>query len=309
MRYLVTGGAGFIGSHLVEALVARGDDVRVLDDLSTGHVDNLAGVRGRVDLRTGDITDMDAVRAAMEGVELVVHLAARLSVPESVEQPDRYHQTNITGTFNVLLSARDAGVRRVVCASSAAVYGVDPPVPSGEDDPTAPASPYGFTKLVDEQYCRLFTQVYDLPTVSLRYFNVYGPRQRPDSGYAGVITRFCARLSNGEPPVIYGDGLQSRDFVYVSDVVRATIAASEHPGAAGQVINVGTGQSVTIRELAATLSELYGVQREPTFAPGLPGDVRHSRANVERARSLLGFEAATPLAEGLAATVAWHGSR
>jgi len=309
VRKLVTGGAGFIGSHLVEALAARGERVRVLDNFSTGRAENLERAREQVDVLEGDVRDVAALEAAMRGVEYVWHLAALVSVPDSIRDPRRYHEVNVDGTLSILVAARKAGVRRVVFASSTAVYGLPTRLPTAEDHVTAPSSPYGLSKLVGEGYCQLFTRVYGLPTISLRYFNVFGPRQRANSDYAGVIAKFVSRLVAGEPVVIYGDGHQSRDFIYVADIVRANLAACEAKDACGQVVNVGTGQGCKIRDLAATLGELIGVRSQPTFAPERPGDVAHSLAATARAEEVLGFRARTSLADGLAATVAWYRER
>jgi len=304
---LVTGGAGFIGSHLVEALVARGDAVRVLDNFSTGKEANLSAVADRIELIRGDICDLDAVRKAVAGVQLVFHQAALVSVPRSMHEPATNHAINIDGTFNVLEAAREVAVDGVVLASSAAVYGDLPGLPKSEDMPTGPTSPYGLAKLVGEQYARLYRQCYGLPTVALRYFNVYGPRQDPSSPYSGVISIFMDRLLAGDGVTIYGDGEQTRDFVYVADIVRANLlAASSPPEAAGQVFNVSTGQATTINALWDTLQAIAGGSQPARHADARSGDIRHSVASPERARRVLGYEPSTPLTEGLRRTLEWY---
>lgn len=303
--FLVTGGAGFIGSHLVEALVRQGRRVRVLDNFSTGKRANLAPFRHAVEVVEGDLADLDVVRRAMEGVTWVLHQGALPSVPRSIEDPLSAHQSNATGTLNVLLAARDAGVRKVVYASSSAVYGDSAELPKREDMLPHPVSPYGVTKLLGEHYCQVFSQAYGLPTVSLRYFNVFGPRQDPASQYAAVIPRFITALLQGEPPVVYGDGLQSRDFTYVGDVVAANLAALERETPGGVVLNVACGRRHTLLELLAHLQDILGVDVAPIFAEPRPGDIRHSQAAVERLEEVLGFRPQTSLEEGLRQTVAW----
>ncbi|MGQ9456718.1 MAG: SDR family oxidoreductase [Anaerolineae bacterium] len=303
--YLVTGGAGFIGSHLVETLVRQGRRVRVLDNFSTGKRSNLAPFLQAIEVMEGDLADLDTVRRAMEGVTWVLHQGALPSVPRSVEDPVAAHQSNATGTLHVLLAARDAGVRKVVYASSSAVYGDSEELPKREEMPPRPVSPYGVTKLLGEHYCQVFSQVYGLPTVSLRYFNVFGPRQDPTSQYAAVIPRFITALLRGEPPVVYGDGLQSRDFTYVGDVVAANLAALERETASGVVLNVACGRRHTLLELLAHLQRILDVDVAPVFEPPRPGDIRHSQASVERLEEVLGFRPQTPLEEGLRQTAAW----
>ncbi len=303
MKALVTGGAGFIGSHLAEGLVRRGHAVRVFDNLSTGSLDNLAPVRDAVEVVTGDLRDGEAVYRAVAGVEVVFHQAADPSVPRSISHPRDCYEINVLGTLNLLAAARDAGCRRVVFASSCAVYGNDPRQPKREELPPAPESPYAASKLAGEELCQVFTRVYGLETVALRYFNVYGPRQSPDGPYASVIPRFIADLRDGARPCVFGDGEQTRDFIFVGDVVEANLRAATASEAVGEVINIGSGHSTSINALLTVLAPLIGSAADPVYAPQRPGDVRHSLAETSKARRLLGFEARTPLAEGLAQTV------
>jgi UDP-glucose 4-epimerase len=300
---LVTGGAGFIGSHLVEALVARGDAVRVLDDLSTGNAENLAGVRQRVQLIQGSVTAADVVERAVAGCDAVFHLAALPSVTKSVEAPLASHEIGATGTLLVLDAARRAGVRRVVYAASSSAYGDQPGDVRRETDPLLPLSPYAAAKLAGEHYCQCCTAVYGLETVRLRFFNVFGPRQDAKSPYSGVISLFSAAMAKGSAPTIYGDGLQTRDFVFVADVIQALVKAAEAPQAAGKVYNIGCGQSVTILDLVNHLNELLGVQLQPIFAPPRAGDVRHSLADIALARQDLGYAPAVSFREGLRRTL------
>ncbi|NPA92527.1 MAG: SDR family oxidoreductase [Chloroflexi bacterium] len=303
---LVTGGAGFIGSHIVRALLARGQRVRVLDDFSTGKPENLAGLRTeRLEVVEDDLRDPEALRKALQGVEVVFHQAAFVSVPASMEAPLDCHAVNATGTMQLLESARQAGVQKVVLASSAAVYGDAQAFPLQEYLSPRPLSPYAATKAVDELYARLYTAAYGLPVVALRYFNVYGPRQRPDSPYAAAIPIFARRMLNGEPPVVYGDGSQRRDFIFVEDVVEANLLAAATAEAAGQVFNICTGREVSLMELIATLQELIPEAPDPVFAPPRPGDIYRSVGDPTRAKEILGFQARTSLQEGLAQVVAW----
>lgn len=305
MRALVTGGAGFIGSHLVEALLSRGAAVRVLDNFLTGKPGNLASFAGRIDLVQGDVRDPDVCRRAAEGIDVVFHLAALPSVPKSIEEPILSVSINEVGTVAMLAAAREAGVRRFVYSSSSSVYGDDPAVPKGEDLPPGPVSPYAAGKLAGEYACRAFSSVWPgFATVSLRYFNVYGPRQDPTSAYAAVIPAFATRCLAGQAPVIYGDGLQSRDFTYVADVVAANLAAAEGRVTDGSAVNIAVGSRTTLLDLLAEIQALCGTRLTPVHRPERPGDVRHSGADVSRARELLGFSARTPLAEGLKRTVA-----
>jgi UDP-glucose 4-epimerase len=303
-RALVTGGAGFIGSHLVDALVRDGYDVVVLDDLETGFRENVhPGAR----LVIGSIADADAVRDAMTGCELVFHQAAHKAVLRSVEHPIPTDTVNTHGTLVVLQTARELGVRRVVHASSSSVYGGAAPLPTPEDAPLRPRSPYAVSKLAAEEYCRVFAELYELETVALRYFNVYGPRQRPDATYAAVIPLFVDALLGGRAPVVHGDGLQSRDFTYVSDVVDANLAAAAAPAAAcsGRAYNVAAGNEWTLLDILRVLGELLGTEAAPDFTGARPGDVRHSRADATAAAHDLGFRAAVELDEGLRRTVDW----
>ena len=303
--YLVTGGCGFIGSHLCEALLARGARVRVLDDLSSGHLANIAGFRDRVELVVGSVGDADTVSRAMTGVTHVFHEAALVSVFDSVARPRDNHDTNVTGTLNVLLAARAHGVQRVVKATTAAVYGNDPEVPKRETMLPRPESPYAIGKITGEYYMRIFHSLYGLETVSLRYFNVYGPRQDPGSAYSGVISRFVDVLRQNKTPTIYGDGGQSRDFVYVSDVVAANMLAMHHPDAGqGEVLNVATGTSVTLLELLRVLGELVQRPVQPDFLPERAGDIRTSSASIDRIREVLGFTPEVNLKSGLAKLLA-----
>lgn len=295
--YLVTGGAGFIGSHIVERLHQRGEQVRVLDNFSTGRREHLLAARS-IEIVEGDVRDTESVRRAMEGVEYVLHQAALVSVPKSMADPSITHAVNVTGLLNVLSAARDADVRRLVLASSCSVYGDNDDLPLKETAATRPRSPYAASKLIGEVYCQTFQRAYNLPTVCLRYFNVYGPRQSPNGDYAAVIAKFAQRLTAGQPPVIYGDGRQTRDFVFVGDVAQANLLACERPEAIGQVLNVASGQSVSLLELVDRLNRLHGQSFAPQFQPARAGDIRHSVGDGQRLAAL-GFRAETSLAEGL----------
>jgi nucleoside-diphosphate-sugar epimerase len=304
--YLVTGGAGFIGSHIAAALAGSGARVRVLDDLSTGHAENLDEVGGRVEFVRASLLDADALARALEGVELVFHEAAIPSVPRSVENPQETHRACVEGTFALLVAARAAGVRRVVYAASSSAYGDQPTLPKVEDMPPQPLSPYAAAKLVGEYYCQVWTRTYGFETVSLRYFNVFGPRQDPGSPYSGVISRFIAALMSGERPVIYGDGEQSRDFTYISNVVDANLRAAETARGVGEVLNVATGERSTLNRLLDVLKGITGkTDVEPEYREQRVGDVRHSLADITRARELLGYEPKVGLEEGLRKTIEW----
>lgn len=308
MHGLVTGGAGFIGAHLVEWLVEQGHQVRVLDNLSSGTAERLAHLCSQhqpnpVELVVGDICDVATVQAAMQGIERVWHLAALVSVSESVAAPLRAYATNVTGSLHVLEAARQQGVQRVVQMSSCAVYGESERLPVAEEAPPRPLSPYGETKRGAEQAAQLYTRLYGLETVSLRGFNIYGPGQRPDSPYAAVIPRFIDLMRAGTAPTIFGDGEQSRDFIYVGDVVQALWTAATAPGIAGEVFNMGRGKAWSIRALVALLNEVLETRLEPTFAPARPGEVQHSCAATERFAYLTGFQARVDLRSGLQATV------
>jgi len=298
--YLVTGGAGFIGSHIDDRLVEQGKQVRVLDDLAGAEPRNLTGVLDQIELIDGDIRDVDAVRRALKGVEVVFHQAAIASVQQSIDDPHETLDVNVNGTLHVLEAARDASCRRVVFASSAAVYGDSPELPKTEDMLPKPMSPYAVSKLAGEHLCAVYSQVHGLETVSLRYFNVFGPRQDPSSPYSGVISRFVEAIRKGESPVIYGDGEQTRDFVYVGDVVEANLLAAEAGGVAGQVYNIGEGIEVSLNELLRTICEVTGTSRVPTYLPERTGDIRHSVACTSEAKRAFGFRPGTRLEDGLA---------
>jgi len=299
---LVTGGAGFIGSHLIRRLEGRGWTVRALDNLSTGSPENLAGTRA--ELQVGDIRDVKAVDDAVRGAEAVFHLAAMISVPESMAQPAECYRSNVLGSMHILQAARQAGVRRVVLSSSCAVYG-DAGHPVDESAETSPISPYAASKLAMEQAARMMTLAFELPTVCLRYFNVYGPRQAPDSPYAAAIPIFIRTMLAGEAPVIHGDGRQTRDFVFVEDVARANLLAAEADVEPGAVFNIGSGRSVTIADLVQSLRGLFPGIPEPTFGPARAGDIRLSSGRIGRAEQALGYRPETALSDGLAVTVEW----
>lgn len=303
---LVTGGAGFIGSHIAAALTERGARVRIIDDLSTGHRENLDEIGGDFDFIHASLLDEAALERVLDGVELVFHQAAIPSVPRSVEKPRETHRACVEATFALLEAARRRGVRRVIYAASSSAYGDQPTLPKSEEMRPDPLSPYAAAKLVGEYYCQVWTRTYGLETVALRYFNVFGPRQDPSSPYSGVISRFIAALMKGERPVIFGDGEQSRDFTYVDNVVQANLKAAESSRAVGQVINVANGERITLNRLLEVLKELTG-RREvaPEYHPPRPGDVRHSLADITRARELLGYEPAIGLEEGLRRTIEW----
>ena len=305
-RVLVTGGAGFIGSHIAEALRARGDQVRVVDSLITGHRKNLAHLPG-IDFVHGDLAEWDVACRAMEGgIEVVYHQAAIPSVPRSVSDPITSHRANVDATLNVLVAARDAGVRRVVYAASSSAYGNAAALAKREDLPNAPLSPYALQKLVGEQYMQMFTQLYGLETVSIRYFNVFGPRQDPSSPYSGVISLFTSALVEGRAPTIYGDGEQTRDFTYIANVVDGVMKAASAPGVAGEVINVATGGSVSLNQLFRALASLIGCDVAPVYAEPRAGDVRNSQADITKARRLLGYEPSVSFDEGLRLTLEWY---
>ncbi len=302
MKYVVTGGCGFIGSHIVEALSEAGHSVVVVDNLSSGHERNLAHIGGEVKLVKGDVRDPALLATAMVGADYVFHEAALVSVFDSVERPGDNHDINITGTLNVLQAARRAGVKRVVMASSAANYGNAPELPKREDMKPEPESPYALAKVAGEYYMRSFHTLYGLETVSLRYFNVYGPRQDPSSMYSGVISRFMDLVRNGKTPVIFGDGMQTRDFVFVKDVVQANLLAmrSERVGH-GEAFNVATGSQTSLLQLLDAIARLFGRDVRPEFQPARAGDIRDSFADISRARSMLGYEPLFSISEGLRA--------
>jgi UDP-glucose 4-epimerase len=306
---LVTGGCGFIGSHLVAALLARGHRVRVLDNLTTGRRENLADLAADVELLVGDVADPDVARRAVQGCEIVFHLAALASVARSVAAPLPTHVANATGTLSLLLAARAAGVRRVIYAGSSSAYGDSAVLPKHEDLPPQPLSPYAAAKLAGEHYCAAFARSYGLETLTLRYFNVFGPRQDPASEYAAVVPRFITAMLRGQAPVIYGDGRQTRDFTYVDNVVEANLLAMETPRADGAVCNVACGARYSLLDLVDRLNGILGTALVPRHAPARPGDVRHSQASIARAQEQLGYRVRVSFEEGLARTVAWYRER
>ena len=303
---LVTGGAGFIGSHIASALTSAGARVRIIDDLSTGYLENLEEIRGEVDFIHASLAEEEPLRKALEDVELVFHEAAIPSVPRSVENPRQTHIASVESTFSLLLASREKKVRRIVYAASSSAYGDQPTLPKVENMLPEPLSPYAVAKLVGEHYCQVFTRVYGLETVSLRYFNVFGPRQDPSSQYSGVISRFISALLGGELPVIYGDGEQSRDFTYIDNVVDANLKAAESSRAVGQVINIANGQRISLNQLLDELKSLTGKSDVvANHTAPRAGDVKHSLADISRARSLLGFEPRVDLRTGLQLTIDW----
>ena len=310
-RYLVTGGAGFIGSHITGALLARGARVRVLDDFSSGREANLdvRGARDRLEIVRGDVADAAACREACEGVHGIFHEAAQVSVPRSIEDPERSHAINVMGTLRLLEAARGAGVRRVVFAASSAAYGDTPSLPKVETMVPDPLSPYAAGKVAAEHLMRVYGSVHGMRTISLRYFNVYGPRQADDSPYTGVIAIFARALLDGREPTIFGDGRQTRDFTYVDDVVDANLRAMEAEVAAGTVINVGSGESTSLLDLLRVMGAILGRDPQPRFASARAGDVRDSLASIARAESLLGWRPRTGLRAGLERTLAWYRER
>lgn len=304
--YLITGGAGFIGSNIAEELVQRGERVRVLDNFSTGKRENISVFVENVELVEGDLRDLPAVRQAAAGVDYILHLGALPSVQRSVDDPLTTHAVNATGTLNLLVAAREAGVRRVVYAASSSAYGDSPTLPKREDMLPRPKSPYAVSKLTGEQYCQTFTEVYGLETVCLRYFNVFGPRQDPTSQYSGVIPLFITAMLRGEPPTVHGDGLQSRDFSYISNVVHANLLTVTAPDAAGRVFNVACGERYTLLDMIAALNEILGTQIEPMYAEPRVGDVRHSLADISAAQEVLGYRVLVDFYDGLRRTVDWY---
>lgn len=307
--YVVTGGAGFIGSHLVERLLRDGHRVRVVDNFSTGKRENLASMLDDIEFYEASITDRAALDRAFAGADYVLHQAALPSVPRSIAEPLMTNEYNVTGTLNVLLAARDAGVKRVGYAASSSAYGDIEGEFKREDMPPRPLSPYGVSKLAGEYYCQAFTAVYGLETVALRYFNVFGPRQDETSQYSAVIPLFITAMLRGEAPVIYGDGLQSRDFTYIDNVVYGNLLALKAPQAAGQVMNLATGGKITLLDLVDKLNALLGTSYEPRFEAARSGDIKHSRADINRAGELLGYEPIVDFDEGLARTLEWYRTR
>ena len=303
---LVTGGAGFIGSHIVEELVRRGHAVRVLDDFSTGKAANLSAVRDRVDVIEGDVRDLAACRRAAAGADFVFHEAAQISVPKSVEDPFLNDGINVGGTLNVLWAAKEAGAKKLVFASSTSVYGDNPDLPKRETMSGVPLSPYALSKWIGERYCQSFSRIYGLPTVALRYFNVFGPRQDPRSQYAAAVPIFITRMLAGEPPVIYGDGEQTRDFVFVEDVAQANLLAAEATGVSGEVFNVASAESLTVNRLARTIADVLGRALTPIYAPERAGDIRHSAADIDKIEAVLGYSPRFDFRRGLERTIAWY---
>jgi nucleoside-diphosphate-sugar epimerase len=306
MRYVVTGGAGFIGSNTVDELVRRGHSVVVLDDLSAGKEENLAEIRNKISFIKGSITDLEAVRKAMHEAEFVIHLAARTSVPRSVKDPLETNRINVEGTLNVLVAARDAKVKRVVFAASSSAYGETAILPKVETMQPEPISPYGVSKYACELYTQTFGRVYGLENVCLRYFNIFGPRQDPASPYSGVLAKFCMDFLEATPPVVFGNGEQSRDFTFVDNAVAANLLACEAPNASGKVFNIGTGGRVTLNETIALLAKLSGTTLEAKYEPPRDGDIRDSQADITQARELLKYEPAISFEEGLSRTLDWY---
>ena len=304
-KYLVTGGAGFIGSNIVDALLRRGEYVRALDNFSTGKPQNLVGLDGKIEFIEGDIRDLDRVREAVKGMDYVLHQAALPSIPRSISDPITTNEVNITGTLNVLVASRDAKVKRVIYAASSSAYGDTPALPKREDMPAKPISPYGISKYAGEQYCQIFTEIYGLKTVCLRYFNIFGPKQDPHSPYSGVISIFIKAYLSGVPPKIYGDGEQSRDFTFVANAVRANLLACDAEGAAGQVFNIACGQRTTINELACLIRELLESDIELVHVAQRPGEILHSLADISKAQTVLGYEPKVDLTVGLMKTIDW----
>jgi nucleoside-diphosphate-sugar epimerase len=306
MRYLVTGGAGFIGSNTVDELVRRGHSVVVLDDLSGGREENLAEVRNKITFIKGSITDIEVIRKAIYEADFVIHLAARTSVPRSMKDPIETNRINIDGTLNVLVAARDAKVKRVVFAASSSAYGETPTLPKTENMPPVPISPYGVTKYVGELYMQTFGRCYGLENVCLRYFNIFGPRQDPSSPYSGVLAKFCTAFLEETEPVIYGDGTQSRDFTYVENAVQANLLACEAPNVSGRVFNVGTGQRISLNDVVETLGKISGKRLAARYDPPRDGDIRDSQADIGLARRFLAYDPPVGFDEGLERTFAWY---
>lgn len=308
-KYLVTGGAGFIGSHIATALAARGDDVRVLDNFSTGRRENLAHLSGCVEVVEADLLEADAVADAVAGVDVVYHQAALASVPRSVATPLDTHEACATGTLNVLDAARKSSVRRVVYAGSSSAYGNQPFMSKRETDLPAPLSPYAASKLAGEMYCRAFTETFGLETVVIRYFNVFGPRQDPHSQYSAVIPKFVVAMLAGERPTVFGDGGQSRDFTYIDNVVAGNLAAADARGASGRALNVACGRQFSLLDLIASINRVLGTSVEPEFAAPRAGDVRESLADISAAREVLGYEPVVEFDEGLRRSIEYYQRR
>jgi UDP-N-acetylglucosamine/UDP-N-acetyl-alpha-D-glucosaminouronate 4-epimerase len=306
LRYLVTGGAGFIGSHVVDELVRRGNNVVVFDDLSTGKEANLSSVRGKIEFRKESIASPSALKDSTRGADYVVHLAAQTSVPRSIEKPFETNAVNIDGTLNVLIAARDAKVKRFVYAASSAAYGETPTLPKNESMPAAPISPYGVSKYVGELYAQCFGRAYGLENVSVRFFNVFGPRQDPSSQYSGVLSRFMLAVIRGEQPVIFGDGNQSRDFTFIDNIVSETLSACEAEGASGMVFNGGTGVQITLNQVLKLLEKITGRQIPAKYDPPRAGDILHSQADISLAGRVLGYRPLVDFEEGLRRTWDWY---
>lgn len=308
-KYLVTGGAGFIGSNIAEELAKRGKTVRILDNFLTGKRENIAPILNTIELIEGDVRNLDTCREACEGMDCVLHQAALPSVPRSIEDPILTNDINIRGTLNILLAARDAGVKRFVFASSSSIYGDDERLPKKEGQEGTPLSPYALSKLVGEKYCRIFSAIYGLPAVSLRYFNIFGPRQDPHSQYAAVVPNFIFRILQGENPVILGDGEQSRDFTHVANVVEANILAAEAADLSGEAVNIACGERTTVNSLAKQISEVLHLSLDPVYDRPRPGDIRHSFAEITKAESVLKYRPHISFSEGLVRTIAWYQER
>lgn len=305
-KYLVTGGAGFIGSHIVGELVHRGQSVRIVDNFSTGKKENIAPFLEKIELIEGDIKDFKVCQQAAKDMDFILHQAALTSVPRSIEDPLLTNEVNITGTLNLLLASRDAGVQRFVLASSAAVYGDNPGLPKKEDMEGFPLSPYAASKRMGELYCQVFNRVFGLSTVSLRYFNIFGPRQDPSSQYASVIPNFIGKMLKEKKPVVFGDGEQSRDFLYVSNVVEANILASQAREVSGEVFNIGSEERTSVNALVVKLNEVLDKEIKPTYEEPRPGDIKHSYADISKARKMLKYEPSVSFSEGLGETVRWY---
>lgn len=308
-KYLITGGAGFIGSHISEELVKRDHEVRIIDNFLTGKKENIASLLDKIELIEGDIKDLETCQRALEGVDFVLHQAALPSVPRSIKDPLATNENNIRGTLNVLLASREAKVKKVVFASSSSVYGDDTHLPKIEGRQGSPLSPYALSKLVGEHYCRIFSQIFGLSTVFLRYFNIFGPRQDPFSQYAAVIPNFITKMLKGEKPIIFGDGEQSRDFTFVSNVVEANILASKAQDVSGEAFNIACGERTTVNSLANTINEVLNKNIDPVHDEPRPGDVKNSYAEISKARKMLKYEPLVPFNEGLKKTINWYQER
>ncbi len=306
MKYLVTGGAGFIGSNICEELVRRGHYVRVLDNYATGDPKNLASVEEKIEMVEGDLRNYHTVREAIDGMDFVLHQGALPSVPRSVRDPISSNDVNVSGTLNVLYAAKDANLKRVVFASSSSIYGDNPTLPKQEDMIPNPLSPYAISKYAGERYCQVFASIYGIHTVSLRYFNVFGPKQNPDSQYSAVIPKFIKAILQDRPPTIYGDGEQSRDFTYVLNTIEANILATEADCPPGVVMNCAVHQRTTLNELVARINKILGKTIEPVYTDSRPGDVKHSFADIDRLKNTLGYSPSVFFEEGLRRTIEWH---